>query len=141
MSRYRKVSSLIWNDAKFSSLTDDGQLLFLMMLTHPHMTSIGAMRTTIDGIAAEKKWIRERVSKGFVELSLKGLIKFNDGACCLTLPQFIKHNPPENPNVVKSWAKAIELIPECSLKDELIQRLITYLETLHEPFRNPFGTL
>lgn len=141
MTRYRKISSLIWNDSKFGSLSDDGQLLFFMFLTHPHMTSLGAMRTTMHGIAAEKRWAFERVSKGFRELSQKDMIQFDETACCLVLPNFIKHNPPENPNVVKSWSKAAEMIPECSLKNKLLQGLNRYIAGLPEPFQKAFGTL
>ncbi len=44
MGRYRKVETRIWNDATFRSLSDDGKLLFLFVLTHPSQTSLGAMR-------------------------------------------------------------------------------------------------
>jgi hypothetical protein len=141
MARYRKVSTVIWNDAKFRTLTDDSQLLFLFILTHPHMTSLGAMRTTIDGLAAEKSWKRERLLKAFNELANKGLVKYDERASCLLVPNFIKHNEPESPNVIKSWDKSLEMIPECSLKIELCESMGVYVAGLGEGFRKAFESL
>jgi len=53
MSRYRKVDPRIWNDAKFRSLDDQGKLAFFFLLTHPHMTAIGAMRASIPGLSPQ----------------------------------------------------------------------------------------
>jgi hypothetical protein len=53
LGRYRKVDPKIWNDAKFRALTERGKLVFLFLLTHPHMTMVGAMRATLPGLAAE----------------------------------------------------------------------------------------
>ncbi len=40
--------------------------------------------------------------------------------------------------MVKGWVKALDLIPECRMKRELIQRLKRLLERLPEPFGKPF---
>ena len=50
--RYRKVALVIWQDEKFRAFTDDGKLAFLFLLTHPAMTSVGAMRATVAAISA-----------------------------------------------------------------------------------------
>ena len=47
MGKYRKVDPKIWNDEKFRELSDSAKLLFLFLLTHPHMTPLGAMRATV----------------------------------------------------------------------------------------------
>ena len=56
MSRYRKIDPRIWNDKKFRSLSDRAKLLFFMLLTHPSMTALGAMRATLPGLASEMGW-------------------------------------------------------------------------------------
>ena len=38
MSRYRKVDPRIWNDEKFRTLTDNGKLVFFMLLTQPFLS-------------------------------------------------------------------------------------------------------
>ena len=134
MARYRKIDPRIWNDAKFRALTDQGKLVFLFLLTHPHMTSLGAMRTTIPGLAAELNWPPKAFGKAFREALREGLIDFDENASCLVIPRFLKYNGPESPNVVTSWKHALDLIPECHLKDTLIQIVKAFTEALPEAF-------
>jgi len=138
MARYRKVSVRIWNDEKFRDLSDDGKLVFLFLITHPHMTSLGAMRATPEGLASELGWPPERFSEGYRQPLSKGMVEYDPEACCLVLPNFIKHNVPENPNVVKSWASLQDLIPECQLKDALIQRVRNFLDEYGEGYAKAF---
>lgn len=130
MAHYRKIDVRIWNDEKFRELSDDGKFLFFFVLTHPHLTSVGAMRATIPGLAAEIGWDTERVSKGFREGLSQGLVEHDPKACFIGVPNFLKYNPPDNPNVVKSFEKALELLPECKLKSITMQRV--------KGFRKPF---
>jgi len=141
MARYRKISTRIWNDEKFINLSDDGKFLFLFLLTHPHMTSLGAMRATPEGLASELKWSSERLSKAFREAITKGMVKSNNGACCIFLPNFLKHNQPESPNVIKSWRNALDDIPECSLKDEAIQQAKNVSSKMSKAFQEAFESL
>jgi len=53
MGRYRKIDPRIHNDAKFKALSERGKLLFFTILTHPHMTALGAMRATEAGLCQE----------------------------------------------------------------------------------------
>lgn len=141
MARYRKISVCIWNDAKFNGLSDDGKLAFIFVLTHPHMTALGAMRATIPGLACELGWPTERLREAFEKASREGIIKYDKRASCVFLPNFVKHNPPESPNVVIAWAKCLEEIPECCLKTQAIQAAILVAESLSEAFRKPLGSL
>ena len=54
------------------------------------------------------------------------------------LPNAIRHNKPESPNVVKSWRAEVDLLPECQLKNEAILAISEYLEGLGESFINAF---
>ena len=135
MARYRKVETRIWSDEKFRNFSDDAQLLFFFLLTHPHMTSLGAMRATLPGLAAEKRWAEKRFNKAFMEPLGKGMVKHNERAAFVWLPNFLKYNPPDNPNVVKSLGVALEFLPECGLKEELIQHTKKFVEGLSIPFQ------
>src|SRR5262245_49773367 len=128
MARFRKIDTRIWNDAKFRELADQEKLLFLFLLTHPHMTSLGAMRASIAGLADEIRNQPETVSKGFGILFRKGFLEYDEKACFVALPNFLKYNSPENPNVVKSWDGVLDLLPECELKVTLIVRVRRFLE-------------
>jgi len=143
MARFRKVETRIWNDEKFRDLSDQAKLVFLLILTHPHMASLGAMRETIPGLAAELGWEEETLSEGFREGLAKGLLEHDPKACFVGLPNFLKYNAPENPNVVLSWIQQADLIPECEAKKALVLRVKIHCQArgkaFVEAFRKAFG--
>lgn len=139
MARYRKIDVRIWNDKKFRALSDDGKLGFFFLLTHPHMTSIGAMRATVPGLASEIGWDGDRFPKAFGEATSKGMAKHDADASMIWLPNFIHYNVPENPNVLKAWAGAIDLLPECELRDEAVQSVKAFAEGLSEAFAEAYA--
>jgi hypothetical protein len=136
--RFRKIDPRIWNDAKFRALSDQAKLLFFFILTHQHLTAMGAMRASTAGLAEELGWEMKAFREAFQELLAKGLVKFDKKASCLVVKNFLKYNPPENPNVVKGWRKADDLIPECELKTELIQNVKDFLKGFSEDFLKAF---
>ena len=116
-------------------MSDAGKLTFLMLLTHPSMTALGAMRGTPEGLAAEMGWPPEAFREAFHEALSKGIAEHDQKACLIALPNFIKYNQPESPNVVKAWEGALDLLPECDLKARVISRARGYTEGLSEGFR------
>jgi len=134
MAKYRKIDPRIWNDEKFRSLSDNGKLVFLFLLTHPFMTALGAMRATIPGLAAEMGWKQEAFAKAFQEALSKGMAEHDAEACFVWLPRFLKYNGPESPNVVKAWVSSLDLLPECSLKNKVIQDVKAFAKALPEAF-------
>src|SRR5262249_25271604 len=133
---FRKVETCIWNDEKFSKLSHDSQLCFLFILTHPAMTSLGAMRATIAGLAAELKY-SEKQFRAAINAAAS-MIVVDETACFIWLPNFLKYNRPENSNVVKHYRNAAEALPECELKAELIARTREFLKDFPESFQKAF---
>lgn len=161
MGRYRKIDPRIHNDAKFKALSERGKLLFFTILTHPHMTALGAMRATEAGLCEEMALgapgrdagsatgctsdcasdcsagraagVFESYRQAFRSLIKNGLIKFDPTNACLVIPKFLKYNPPESPSVVTAWNAAGDLIPECALRDELIKNTINFLQGYGKP--------
>lgn len=134
MARYRKIDPRIWNDEKFRTLSDQAKLVFLFLLTHPHMTSLGAMRATIGGLADELGWSAEAFREAFREAFAKGMAEADFEARLIALPNFIRYNAPESPNVIKAWVGALDLLPECALKTRTITRAKAFAEALGEAF-------
>lgn len=134
MAKYRKIDPRIWNDKKFRSFTDDGKLVFLFLLTHPHMTSVGAMRTTQPGLAAELNWRPERFTTAFASLEDAEVIRFDSHATFLWLPRFVRYNQPESPNVVAAWRGQLDELPECELLDQLKSTLESEIAQLGRAF-------
>lgn len=139
MSKYRKVDPSVWNDAKFMALTDDGKLLFLLLLTHPNMTAVGAMRGSAASLSDDLGWDdAKRATKALAELTRRGMVEADAKAKFVALPNFLRFNTPENPNVLKAWIGSLSVLPECDLKIKTIQRLETLSLTLSEGFRKAF---
>lgn len=138
MAHYRKIDTRIWGDKKFNELSDDGKLLFFLLLTHPYLTSVGAMRGCLPGFAEDLHWPLERVEKAFQEIFAKGMVKYDEKAPLVWLPNFIKYNQPESPNVIKGWGNALNYIPESSLKNLIVEHLTMCVSNCTESFREAF---
>jgi hypothetical protein len=134
MSRYRKIDTRIWNDARFAQLSDSAKLVWFLLLTHPNMTALGAMRATLPGLAAELGWSTEAFREAFREAFAKGMAEHDEKACFVAIPRFLKYNPPESPNVVKAWVQCLDLLPECALKSTVIHRAINHLQGMSGGF-------
>lgn len=135
-SHYRKVQTSIWLDAKFCALSDDAKLLFLMLLTHPGMTSIGAIRASVATLASDLGWTAPRTRRALQASLDAGMAEMDERL--ILLPNFLRYNRPENPNVVKSWARGFSELPECGLKRVCLSRAKAFAEGLGEAFRKAF---
>jgi hypothetical protein len=135
MSHYRKIDVRIWNDEKFMSLSNDGKLAFLFVLTHPNMTSLGAMRGTIEGLSSEIEVLPE----AFAEAFTKGMIEDDKKSKIIHVPNFIKYNKPESANVVKAWGKAFDMLPEGNIKNSIYQKVKCSIKDYGEGFQKAFA--
>jgi hypothetical protein len=87
------------------------------------MTSLGAMRASIRGLSSEIGWKEKDFRKAFQKPLSLGMIRCNEKLSYIDIPNFIKYNQPESPNVVKSWDGILDMIPECSLKYDLMHKI------------------
>lgn len=138
MARYRKISPCIWNDAKVRGLSDKGKLTLFLLLTHPNMTSLGALRANIPGLACELGWKTSVFARAFRELLDCGMARQDADAQLIWFPKFLRHNAPESPNVVRGWAAAFEELPECPLKLDVLAGAWATLAAFGEGFRDAF---
>lgn len=138
MARYRKVEVRTWADDKFMALSPmppSGRGLWLFLMTGPHTSQVpGLFRAGRLAMAEELEWSPEQFDERFAELFEKGMAKADFKARIVWLPNALKHNPPENPNVVKSWRDEIDLLPDCPLKAEALEAIRAYLETRGDAF-------
>ena len=138
MSYFRKIDVRIWNDAKFRALSHYGKLVFIMLLTHPGMTALGAMRATPEGLGAELKMEPEAFREAFGEVLRQGLAEHDEEASCVFVPNFVRYQAAESPNVIKAWAKQLEWIPEGPLKARAVAGVQDFVEGYGEAFRKAF---
>ncbi|MDQ0035865.1 hypothetical protein J2W30_003633 [Variovorax boronicumulans] len=140
--RYRKVEVRTWGDEKFRALSPMppcGQGLWLYLITGPHTGPIpGLFRAGRAALAEDLDWDVEAFDKAFGEAFAQGMVKADFKARVIWLPSAIKHNKPESPNVVRSWAAEFDLIPECDLKREAFGALKASIHALGEAFGKAF---
>ena len=134
MSRYRNVHCLIWNDDKFPFASDDCKLVWFHLFTTPFTTPIGIFKAPVEGLAAEIGWGLERYRKAFGEGLTKAFWKVDERFHVILFPKYFSHNKPENPNVLRSWVKIYDELPNCELKNESIQSLKAFAKGWGEPF-------
>lgn len=142
MSRYRKIEVRTWSDERFRALSPvepSGQGLWFFLLTGPHTGPIpGLFRAGRAAMAEELGWPLEAFDKAFREVSQQGMAKADFVARLVWLPNAIKHNKPESPNVVKSWAPEFDLLPECPLKLEALEAIKSFVCALGPGFSGAF---
>src|SRR5690242_2146464 len=120
LDRYRKIEVRMWMDERFrklSRLQPCAQGLWLYLLTGPHTDIIpGLFRAGRAGLAEGLAWPLEQFDLAFEELLRLRMVQADWSAHVVWLPNAVKCNLPQSPNVVIAWGRAWRLIPECALK-------------------------
>lgn len=142
MSRYSKIDRRIHADAAFRELSSPqpcGKYLWFYLLTTPKLTAIpGAISATEGAICDALQWSVEGFREAFAELSQMGMAEADWRAGFIWLPNGVKYNRPENPNVVKSWGVPWDELPECILKVQAWQRLKDFTKDIGDSFGKAF---
>ncbi len=138
--RYRKVRPRWWADVSTQRLTTAQKLVALYCLTGPQSNGIGLYRLS-PAQAAED--LGEDFAEGFTEAFTEACRihgwRFDRVARVLWIPSWVTENPPQSPNVVKSWHGQLDQVPDCSLKHEAIQALAETLKGFGQAFAQAFG--
>lgn len=117
MRDYGKVYSTFWSSQTTHSLSDDGKLLALYLMTCSHNTIAGVFRLPDGYVAEDIGWDNERVKKGFAELLSNGFANRCETTKWVWVVKHLEWNKPENPNQRKSAAKIALSVPaECGWK-------------------------
>jgi hypothetical protein len=142
VSRYKKIDQRMWGDEKFRRLSrpkPNAQSLWLYLLTGPHTTALPGLSVAGPaGLAEALGWPVKDFTGVFEELTALGMAFIDPAARVLWIPNGVKYDPPENPNVVKHWAKLFDAIPECDLKATALARLKCFIDGMAEPFVQAF---
>lgn len=115
--KYRKVSPSTWTDRFFKSLSTEGRLLWMYLLTSPQTTPFGLYRFSKGQAADDTGLPADTVTTVLEELTARGgdqTVRFDERSRLIFLPNWLRYNPPSNPNVVKSWVAQLREIPQDS---------------------------
>lgn len=126
MREFAKVGTAFWTSPAMQSLSDDGKLLALYLVSSPHSTSAGIYRLPNGYVLGDLSWAPERVSKGFAELSEKGFATRCETTFWLVIHKHFQHNKVENPNQAKHILALLAQVPAASSIIPLI------IKALHE---------
>jgi hypothetical protein len=142
MGRYRKIETRTWGDDKFVELSPIpacGQGLWLYLLTGPHTNSIPGLFVSGKAALAEAlNWEPEDFGKAFQELLDKKMIRFDPKTRLVWVPNAIKYNLPESPNVIRSWKGQIRELPDSELLTIAINQLKGEIYAMGEGFQKAF---
>ncbi|OGT30435.1 MAG: hypothetical protein A3E87_01745 [Gammaproteobacteria bacterium RIFCSPHIGHO2_12_FULL_35_23] len=141
--RFRKIDVRIWGDSKFrnlSSIPPCGQGLWFYLLANRHTTSIpGAYSIGEATIAEELNWPLKAFREAFREVLQEGIVKADFKAKLIFLPNAIKYNIPESPNVIIHWESHWNELPECELKCEIYEILKSFIGDLSPSYIKAFN--
>jgi hypothetical protein len=143
MPRYRKVHVTIWIDNKTRGLSypqPNGHTCFMHLLTTPMTSAIpGLFRAFPGALAAELRWSEKAYLEAFREAFAEGLVKADWSAGLVWVPNAVRYDKPASPNVVRSWSKVWEELPDCEIKLEAYHSLKAFLEGLGKAFAEAFA--
>jgi len=143
VSRYQKVDVAMWGDENFRALSKpspNARDCWIHLLTNRETTSLpGVFRAFAEALARDLEWPIDEYLRVFEECQSIMALKADWQAGLIFLPNALKRNRPPNPNVVKGWAKIFIELPECPLKNVILQHIRHFLEPFRKPFREPFG--
>lgn len=130
---YTKIESSFWQDDKMREISDDARYLMLYLLSSPHRNILGFYYLPIPYACFDLQWSEERFRKGFQELLDNGRVAYDFNAHILLVVNYLKHNPLENPNQVKSAIGKLDELPDTALLDAFG----TVLKRLYKPLLEP----
>ncbi len=149
-TRYRKVEVAVWGDARWRRLTPlqpCGQALWLWMLTSEKTISIPGVVVGSDlELAGSLRWPLGDFQRAFAELERENMVIADWDAGLVLLERALVDGlgapretaAPQSPNVIKSWAKVWEELPDSPLKATLLRRLMLFCDGLGRAFRQAF---
>ncbi|MEM9597057.1 MAG: hypothetical protein AAGD06_22485 [Acidobacteriota bacterium] len=133
---WRKVPVDIHNDPRFRDLSMTAGYLLFHIHTHPQMSSMGCMRHSPEGLAAElrRKAPMDAVLEAFRELIAAGYLVADVDASFIGLPDFFAWAPVSSPNLVKSWGDLLEHVPRCAAQADYFERVAGHVESLGDSY-------
>jgi hypothetical protein len=142
MGRRKTIDARMWGDAKFRAISPpapNAQTLWVYLLTGPHATSIpGLFVAGIASMAEALAWPTKAFQKCFEEILSQGMAEFDHVTRVVWIPKAVHYDPPQSPNVVKSWRVYWDQIPECELKVKAYAFLEAFLKGIGKGFEEAF---
>lgn len=144
---YRKIQCRIWHDRKFLGWSVVQKMTFFYLLTGRHSHPIpgviigtsGEICEALKGANAIGDATADAIGGAIAGLIADGVLEASPVAPLLYLPNAIRHNAPTSPGQVRMWAKCVDDIPECDLKDRILSDLYECLSGMSSGMLDAMG--
>ena len=123
---YTRVESRFWQDEKMINVSCEARYLMLYLLTSPHRNVLGFYFLPEPYACFDLGWTQERFKERLGELLQNGLVKYDETAHVVLITNFLKHNPLENHNQVKSAIQKLDEIPKTPLLKDFYEAVKKY---------------
>jgi hypothetical protein len=134
---YSKIDRRIWSDEKFVTLSGPAKLLAFYLLTSPHSLPLpGVIHISEEGMAADLNWSSEQCRQRLEEL--KWFVKPFPNLHYFWCKNAIKFDFPPNENVLKSYKKHLEMLPD-PLRFEVKRTYKKMIKTVKPEWLTTFG--
>ena len=144
MRDYGKIYTRFWTDCDIQKLSVTAKLLACYLLSGPHTTALGAFRLPAGYVSTDLGEGFVTLSEPFTELLQIGFATRCEHTQWVFVHRFLKWNPPENPNQLKSVRKLFGEVPKDAVFFKNLKELLDGLgpsprnpsERVTKPFRN-----
>jgi hypothetical protein len=123
---FSKISPTIWTRAEFQALSEGAKLLYLYLISNPHLDSIGCYYLP-GAYAATDLGIPESDFETRLKcLTECGLVEYDRATRFLRIAGWFETNPPMNPSHAKGVLKLMERLPVESFTQKLLAEFEPY---------------
>jgi hypothetical protein len=121
MANYRKVHTKFWTDHKVESLSKEGKLLLLYLMTNPHRPSSGLYQITKERMARDCTMTVEEVEKALMELAARELVLYDNENSTVLIINAVKYLATKSKEMRKSVVNCL-VYNRTPLADEFLKR-------------------
>jgi uncharacterized phage protein (TIGR02220 family) len=142
MRIYGSVQIAFWENSDIQNLSDQSKLLAIYLLTGPHSNMLGCFRLPDGYITEDLKWEIQNAKKSFHKLSEINFLTRDCNSSWVSIHQFLKWNPIQNPRQGIGIQKLFDMVPTKSMVFKpLVNSLLTYGKYLDKGFIDRLHTL
>jgi hypothetical protein len=98
MARYRKIDPRMWNDDKFRTMSHEGQLVWIYMLTGPDSNRIGLYQFSIARASEDIGIETASVRRSIDVIMSSGMAFYDDHSRLIFIPKWLEYNEPSGAN-------------------------------------------
>lgn len=121
---YGRIRVSFWDDERIKPLSMADKMVAAYLLTSNHTNAIGCFKLPLAYVADDLGVTPASLEPIFASLRAINFIKWCERVPWLWIPNYLKHNPPETPNVWRRCVAEMKLLPvELSARAHIAEEL------------------